>query len=48
MRPTAILPVLCTIGALVLAFLCIFAGNKPGFMENYDILTVRLTTLPIA
>jgi len=42
MRFTAALPVLCTIPALVLAFLCLFAGSSKKFLEHTDILTVSL------
>jgi hypothetical protein len=41
MRPTALIPALCCIAALVLSFLCLFAGSKKNFMEDYHILTVR-------
>lgn len=30
-------------GAFILGMLCLFAGNKPGFMEDYDIITVSST-----
>jgi general stress protein CsbA len=41
MRILAVLPtVFCTV-ALVLSFLCLFAGSKKGFMEDYAIVTVR-------
>ena len=45
MRFTAILPLLLTLGAFILGMLCLFAGSKPGFMENYDIVTVSLPPL---
>ena len=41
MRLLPIVPLLLSIGALILAFLCLFAGSKPNFLENYSILTVR-------
>jgi hypothetical protein len=41
MRPTALIPVLCAAAALVLGFLCLFAGQKKDFMEDYHIITVR-------
>lgn len=41
MRLTAIVPCLCALAAMVLCFLCMFAGNKPGFMEDYHMATVR-------
>lgn len=40
MRPTAIIPALCCAVALVLSFLCLFAGHKKDFMEDYHLLTV--------
>lgn len=40
MRPTAIIPLLFTLGALVLSLLCLFAGSKKGFLQNADLLTV--------
>ena len=40
MRLLAIVPmVLCTV-ALILSLLCLFAGSKKGFMEDYAVLTV--------
>ena len=30
----------CAIVAFVLSMLCLFAGHKPGFMEEYHIVTV--------
>ncbi|KAK5139879.1 hypothetical protein LTR04_003289 [Oleoguttula sp. CCFEE 6159] len=41
MRPSAIIPVLCGIAALVLTLLCLFAGSSPNLMEGYDILTLN-------
>ncbi|KAF2460103.1 integral membrane protein-like protein [Lineolata rhizophorae] len=41
MKPLAIFPILCTIAALVLAFLCLFAGHKKNFMEGYHIITIN-------
>ncbi|KAF2281178.1 integral membrane protein-like protein [Westerdykella ornata] len=45
MRPTAIVPTLCCIAALVLSFLCLFAGSKKGFMNDYQILTLNTSRL---
>ena len=42
MRLLPILPVLCSVGAIVLAFLVLFAGDKPNFLEDYSILTVSI------
>lgn len=36
-----LLPALFALVALVLAFLCVLAGSKPGYMDDYAILTVR-------
>lgn len=41
----AILPVLVTATALILSFLCVFAGNTPGMMESYSIFTLNTTRL---
>jgi len=41
MRILAIFPLLCSIAAFTLALLCIFAGSKPGYLENVDMLTVK-------
>lgn len=35
-----IVPLLCLIAGLVLVNLCIVAGNKPGFMEDYALVRV--------
>lgn len=40
MYPIAGVSVLLTIVSFVLVMLTIFAGNKPGFMEDYHILYV--------
>jgi hypothetical protein len=40
MRLTALVPVLCCTAALILSFLCLFAGHKESFMEDYHIMTV--------
>jgi general stress protein CsbA len=32
----------CAIVAFVLGMLCLFAGHKPGFMEDYHIVTVSI------
>ncbi|KAJ4307841.1 hypothetical protein N0V94_009592 [Neodidymelliopsis sp. IMI 364377] len=41
MRPTALIPALCCVAALILSFLCLFAGHKRGFMEDYHLLTLN-------
>lgn len=48
MRFLAVLPVLLTAAALILTFLCLFAGSKPGFMEDYAVVTVKTTPQSIA
>ncbi|KAF2850662.1 integral membrane protein-like protein [Plenodomus tracheiphilus IPT5] len=45
MRPTALIPAVCCIAALVLSFLCLFAGHKRGFMEGYDLLTLNTSAV---
>jgi hypothetical protein len=42
MRFLAILPVVLSTVALLLALLCMFAGSKQGFMTDYAVLTVSL------
>jgi hypothetical protein len=44
MRPTALIPVLCCTAALILSFLCLFAGHKASFMEDYHLMTVSPAT----
>lgn len=41
MRPLAFFPLVCALITLVLTMLSIFAGSKPGFLQDSDILTVR-------
>ena len=45
MRLTALIPALLSAAALILAFLCLFAGHKQGFMEDYSILTLNVSRL---
>jgi hypothetical protein len=45
MRPTALIPTLCCVAALILSFLCLFAGHKQGFMEDYHLLTLNTSLL---
>lgn len=35
----------CAIVAFILGMLCLFAGHKPGFMEEYHIVTLNTSTL---
>jgi len=45
MRFIAILPILCCTVALILSFLCLFAGHKKDFMEDYHLLTLNTSRL---
>lgn len=45
MRPTALFPALLCVAALILSFLCLFAGRKKGFMEDYHVLTLNTSMI---
>lgn len=45
MRLTALLPALCCAAALILSFLCLFAGHKKSFLEDYSLLTLNTSML---
>ncbi|KAG9244904.1 actin cortical patch SUR7/pH-response regulator pali [Calycina marina] len=45
MRITALAPLVCSIAAFILGMLCLFAGHKPGFLEDYHIVTLNTSTL---
>ena len=45
MRPSALIPALLCAGALVLSFLCLFAGQKKNFMENYHLLPLNTSRI---
>lgn len=45
MRFTALIPAACCTAALVLSFLCLFAGHKKNFMEDYSLLTLNTSAL---
>ncbi|KAG9237796.1 actin cortical patch SUR7/pH-response regulator pali [Amylocarpus encephaloides] len=45
MRPIAVIPLVFSIVAFVLSILCLFAGTKPGYMEEYHIITVNTSGL---
>ncbi|KAF1940256.1 hypothetical protein EJ02DRAFT_237446 [Clathrospora elynae] len=45
MRPTALVPAVCCTAALILAFLCLFAGHKQGFMEDYSLITLNTSLI---
>lgn len=44
-QPLAILPLLVLMTAFILSFLCVFAGHKAGFMDNYPIFTLNVTRM---
>jgi hypothetical protein len=44
MRLSALIPAVLSAAALILSFLCLFAGSKQGFMEDYAIVTVSKKT----
>ncbi|KAF2013144.1 integral membrane protein-like protein [Aaosphaeria arxii CBS 175.79] len=45
MRPLAIIPMVCCIAAVALAFMCLFAGHKKSFMEEYHIITLNTSRI---
>ncbi|KAI5248193.1 integral membrane protein-like protein [Aureobasidium subglaciale] len=45
MRPTALIPVLFGLAAFVLTMLCIFAGSKRDFMQDYSIITLNTSRI---
>lgn len=45
MRPTALIPAVCCTAALILSFLCLFAGHKAGFMEDYSLLSLNTSAI---
>lgn len=45
MRFSAVLPVILCMGALVLSFLCLFAGSSKGFMESYALVTLNTSQI---
>ncbi|KAF2786634.1 integral membrane protein-like protein [Melanomma pulvis-pyrius CBS 109.77] len=45
MRPSAIIPLVCCTAALILSFLCLFAGQKKDFMEDYHLLTLNTSRI---
>lgn len=44
-RPYAIVPLLLSFVAFILALLCVFAGSKRGYLENADLLTLNTSML---
>lgn len=45
LRLIAVFPVLVTVVALILSILCVFAGHKPGMMQNYDVFTLNTSRI---
>lgn len=45
MRSTALFPLACCIVGFVLSILCLYAGDKRNFMEEYHIITLNASTL---
>lgn len=45
MRLAALIPVLLCTAALVLSFLCLFAGSSKNFMEEYSIVTLNTSRI---
>ncbi|KAF2084009.1 hypothetical protein K490DRAFT_59963 [Saccharata proteae CBS 121410] len=45
MRLTALLPAACALIAIILSFLCLFAGSKRAFLEDYNILTLNTSRI---
>ncbi|KAK6224642.1 SUR7 protein [Colletotrichum tabaci] len=45
MHFTVIVPLVLSIVAFVLSFLALFAGHKEGFMEDYDVVRLNMSTL---
>jgi hypothetical protein len=45
MRLSAIFPLLCSLAALILTLLCLFAGTTKSFLPNADLLTLNASRL---
>lgn len=45
MRLFGFVPILLTAAALVLTFLCLFAGHQQGVLEHYQVLTVNVSQI---
>lgn len=45
MRFLAIIPLVFSLAAFIIAFLCVFAGSKPGFMDDYEILSLNTSQI---
>lgn len=46
MRFSVIIPSICALAAFVLSILCLFAGSRYNFMQDFDIVTVGLQAPP--
>ena len=46
MRISSVFTLLCSIAALVLSLLVLFAGSSRSFLQSGDLLTVRLQPSP--
>ena len=45
MRFSAIFPLLCAVAALILSLLCLFAGSKPSFLPQAELLTINMSRI---
>ena len=45
MRWSSILTVVCSLAALILALLCLFAGSSRTFLQNADVLTLNVSQI---
>lgn len=45
MRFAVLIPMVCAMAGFVLPLLCMFAGSKPNFMEEFHIITLNTSTL---
>ncbi|KFY52726.1 hypothetical protein V496_08217 [Pseudogymnoascus sp. VKM F-4515 (FW-2607)] len=45
MRFSVFVPLVCALAAFVLSMLCLFAGSKPDFMQDFDIITLNTSSL---
>ena len=45
MRLSALFPLLCALAALILSFLCLFAGSTKSFLQNGELLTLNTSRL---
>ncbi|KAL1302492.1 hypothetical protein AAFC00_002882 [Neodothiora populina] len=45
MRSSAVVPLVLSIAAFILSMLCLFAGSKQGFMEDYAIVTLNTSQI---